>query len=264
MPAPASLPAVHAAFLAQALPLLANDARIVGVAAGGSYVTDTMDEHSDLDLVVAIEPAHVDAVMRDRQAIAAMLGPLLAAFTGEHVGEPRLLIALYGTAPLLHVDLKFVALPDAAQRVEDPVVLLDRDGRLAATLATGEARYPMPDAQWIEDRFWIWVHYAGTKIARGEFFDAIAMLAYLRSTVLGPLALQRAGVRPSGVRRIEQAAPDVAAWMQSTLATHSRDSCVDALQQCVACYLDLRGDAGGVVCRVDAENAVMGYLGEID
>ncbi|MBB5209291.1 nucleotidyltransferase domain-containing protein [Chiayiivirga flava] len=263
MSAPATLPAVHAAFLAQALPRLANDARIVGVAAGGSYITDTMDEHSDLDLVVAIEPARAETVMHERQAIAATLGPLLAAFTGEHVGEPRLLIALYDTTPLLHVDLKFVALPDAAQRVEDPVVLFDREGRLAATLATGEARYPAPDAQWIEDRFWIWVHYAGTKIARGELFDAIAMLAYLRSTVLGPLALQHAGARPSGVRRIEQAAPDMAAWMQSTLATHSRDSCIDALQQCVACYLDLRGTLARLVFRDDAERAVMGYLDEI-
>lgn len=264
MSAPASLPAVHAAFLAQALPRFANDARIVGVAAGGSYITDTMDEHSDLDLVVAIEPAQVEAVMRDRQAIAATLGPLLAAFTGEHVGEPRLLIALYGTSPLLHVDLKFVALPDAAQRVEDPAVLLDRDGRLAATLATGKALYPAPDAQWIEDRVWIWVHYAATKIARGELFDAIAMLAYLRSTVLGPLALQRAGARPSGVRRVEQAAPDAAAWMQATLATHSRDSCIDALQQCVACYLDLRDDTPHVQCRTDAQQAVQRHLEAMD
>ena len=40
-------------------------------------------------------------------AFAAGLGPLLACFTGEHVGEPRLLIALYGPPPV-HVDLKFV------------------------------------------------------------------------------------------------------------------------------------------------------------
>jgi hypothetical protein len=31
---------------------------------------------------------------------------LLVGFTGEHVGEPRVLICLYGP-PVLHVDLKF-------------------------------------------------------------------------------------------------------------------------------------------------------------
>jgi hypothetical protein len=36
-----------------------------------------------------------------------------SAFSGEHVGEPRALICLYGP-PLLPVDLKFVSLSDAA------------------------------------------------------------------------------------------------------------------------------------------------------
>lgn len=261
---PASLPATHAAFLAQALPQLATDARIVGVAAGGSYITDTMDAHSDLDLVVAVEPSDFAALLAQRQTIAAKLGPLLVAFTGEHVGEPRLLIALYDTTPLLHVDLKFVALPDAATRVEDPVVLFDRGGRLAAVLAQGDARYPAPDAQWIEDRFWIWVHYGAAKIARGELFDAIAMIEFLRYTVLGPLTLQRAGARPSGVRRIEHAAPEMALRLQATLPAYSRTSCTEALRTCVLRYLALRADAAQLHWRVGAQHAVQEHLDALD
>lgn len=49
--------------------------------------------------------------------LAGTLGHLLHAFTGEHVGEPRLLICLYGPE-LLHVDLKFVTLEMLTQRVE--------------------------------------------------------------------------------------------------------------------------------------------------
>ena len=45
--------------------------------------------------------------MGERRTIAESCGGLLAAFTGEHVGEPRLLICLYGP-PLAHVNLKFV------------------------------------------------------------------------------------------------------------------------------------------------------------
>src|SRR5688500_16195877 len=82
------------AFVDQAVPRLAEDPRVVGVAAGGSWIAGNMDEFSDVDLVIAVAPEHEAAVSRDRQAIAASLGPLLVAFTGEHVGEPRLLICL--------------------------------------------------------------------------------------------------------------------------------------------------------------------------
>src|SRR5438445_5441981 len=123
-----------------------------------------MDEFSDLDLLVATEPSDHGSVMTDRRRIADSLGPLLAAFTGEHVGESRLLICLYDAKQPLHVDLKFVALPDVAIRVEDPSVLWEREGRLTRALEDGAAEYPMPILQWIEDRFWVWVHYAAAKI----------------------------------------------------------------------------------------------------
>src|SRR5262245_37178745 len=100
------LPRLHAAFLRAALPRLHADDRILAGAAGGSVLTGAMDEYSDLDLIVALAPAAVRHVRPERQQSAATLGKLLAAFTGEHVGEPRLLICLYGP-PLLHVDLKF-------------------------------------------------------------------------------------------------------------------------------------------------------------
>jgi hypothetical protein len=43
--------------------------------------------------------------MEDRQQIAASLGSLLTVFTGDHVGEPRLLGCPYEVTPPLHVDL---------------------------------------------------------------------------------------------------------------------------------------------------------------
>src|SRR6476620_5752473 len=97
------LPALHTAFLQEALPRLQADERIVAVAAGGSFLTGGMDEYSDLDLIIAVSPAAVSQIMQERREIASTLGTLIAAFTGEHVGEPRLLICLYGP-PLLHVD----------------------------------------------------------------------------------------------------------------------------------------------------------------
>src|SRR5712692_6602221 len=55
--------------------------------------------------------------------------------------------------------------PNVTTRVEDPVVLWERDGRLTSALQRGMPAYPQPDLQWIEDRIWVWVHYAATKIA---------------------------------------------------------------------------------------------------
>jgi len=174
------LPADHQAFLDRALPLLRADPRLVGVAGAGSMISGTQDRYSDLDLVLVYADETVHAVGQERQRIAEGFALLLAAFTGEHVGEPRLLICLYD-APLLHVDLKFVALEDLARRIEDPVVLWERDGALSARMRASPAKHPMPDLQWIEDRFWVWVHYAAQRLGRGELFEVIDFLGFLRA-----------------------------------------------------------------------------------
>lgn len=256
----AGIPETHRAFLRAALPRLEADARLVGVAAGGSLLAGTMDEFSDLDLVIGVEPAAVDAVMAERHTIAAGLGHLLAAFTGEHVGEPRLLICLYA-GPLLHVDLKFASLEDVAERVEDPAILWEREGRLSGALARCAARSPAPEVQWIEDRFWVWIHYAAAKIGRGELFEAQESLAFLRTRVLAPLAAHARGAHTSGVRRIEHHAPGFAARLERTVATHDARACAAALEECARLYRELRaGAAGSLVIGDEAELAAMGYL----
>lgn len=259
------IPEPHATFLSAALEHLKADARLVGVAGGGSLVSGVMDEFSDLDLIIAVEPLSYDAVLADRMRIAESLGPLLAGFTGEHVGEPRLLICLYGPTPLLHVDLKFVSLPDIGRRVEDPVVFWERDGRLTGALKGGAARFPQPHLQWIEDRFWVWVHYGAGKIGRGELFEAVDFLAFLRGQVLGPLALLRAGARPSGVRKLELVAPEFAKELQTTLSTYEPRSCASALSAAIALYRELREQlaSNDLQLRRDAEAAAVAYLAEV-
>lgn len=259
---PSTLPVPHRAFLARCEAALRADARFVGLAAGGSYLTNAMDEFSDLDLVLAVEPSAYDDVLASRKAFAGTLGTLLAAFTGEHVGEPRLLICLYGH-PLLHVDLKFVVLEDAAQRVEDPAVIWERDARLSEVLSSGRAEFPNPDPQWLDDRFWTWVHYLAGKIARGELFEALDGLAFLRGRVLGPLALERAGARPAGVRRIEREVPEVARRMQEAVARYEAGDCLRALRACVALYRDFRPSSVDVAASAAAEATAVAYVDEV-
>jgi hypothetical protein len=233
------IPPLHAQFLRNAAVVLRKDERMVGMAVAGSLAEARADEFSDVDLVVAVEPRFIEEVLVERGAIARSLGNLAAAFTGEHVGEPRLLVCLYDD-PALHVDLKFVPLAEATPVVDNPVMVWDREGRMEAVIRQREGSYPAPDVQWIEDRFWVWVHYLAGKIARGELFEAIEGLSFLRVTVLAPLGLMRLGLSSVGVRRLEAKAPELAKALATTLAGHDRESLWNALESAITIYQGFR------------------------
>jgi len=259
-----SMPHALVSFLQTALPVLRGDERLLAVAAGGSFASGEMDEHSDLDLVLVCEPDSWPEMLSSRSELAERLGPLLAAFTGEHVGEPRLLICLYGP-PLVHVDLKFVSLENLGERVEDPVVLWDRTGEATALLGRGSSKYPQPDLQWIEDRFWVWIHYGASKVARGELFEALGFLAFLRGSVLGPLSLAAAGCQPNGVRKLETRVPERKRELLATIGAYHPRVCVEALLACSETYKRLRAELAlpGFAKRSDVEAEVLAYLSRL-
>ncbi len=98
-----TLPDLHRSFAEQLKLKFQADSRIHSLLAGGSLIHGGFDIYSDLDFVVVVDPLSYDEIMAQRIEFAGTLGHLLHAFTGEHVGEPRLLICLYGPE-LLHVD----------------------------------------------------------------------------------------------------------------------------------------------------------------
>ncbi|NOH31328.1 aminoglycoside 6-adenylyltransferase [Vibrio mediterranei] len=256
---PKSLPTSHQTVLEHIIAVLTQDSRICGIGCSGSYASNSMDKYSDLDFVVAIEPEHYLEVMAQWFDILNQFNGLLAAFTGEHVGEPRLIVSLFDDYEPVHVDFKFVSLPDAAVRVDDTQVLWQRDSCLSDVFASKKPHYPQPDAQWIEDRFWIWVHYAATKIARGEYFETLEFISFLRMTVLSPLALQQAGLTPSGVRTIEKRLPQFAGKLVKTVAMPEKVSLISALEQCIVIYLELRAKEN-VTINERAKLASIDYL----
>jgi len=256
--------AEHSHFVARAIEQLATDPRIVGLGVGGSWIERQMDQFSDLDLVVVIDPAHVASVMSSRREVAATLGTLLSSFTGEHVGEPRLLICLYGD-PLLHVDLKFVSLPEVADRVEDPEVLWDRSGDVTKIIGATTALFPPVNVQQLEDRFWVFTQYAASKLGRGELFEVIDFLAFLRDNVLGPMCAAKHGRQARGVRKLEQFAGEDQARFVATLAGTDRGACGTALLAAVEFYRDLRAvlSTPNLVLRTEAERAAVAYLKDV-
>ncbi|KLV03412.1 oxalate:formate antiporter [Photobacterium aquae] len=258
---PKSLPSSHQSLLEHIVQSLSQDHRLCGIGCSGSYASDTMDQYSDLDIVIAIDPMFYQEVMAQRFEILKQFENMLAAFTGEHVGEPRLIISIFDNKELVHVDFKFVSLPDAATRVDDTQVIWERGSLLSDVFATATPQYPQPDPQWIEDRIWIWTHYAAAKIARGEYFETLEFLSFLRINVLSPLALKQAGLTPSGVRTIEKRLPAFADKLLHTVAMPERDSLKSALMHCVSIYLELR-DNENIVTNDRAKDACVRYLTE--
>ncbi len=79
---PRTLQDRHRSFLISTIDATQRDARLIGVAAGGSLLADSIDEYSDLDLVIAVEPRAYDGIMQERRRIAGALGPLLTSRDG--------------------------------------------------------------------------------------------------------------------------------------------------------------------------------------
>lgn len=235
------LPSQHATFLEQLVEMLKQDHRFEALLAGGSMVHGGFDELSDLDLVPIVRDEAYPQVMKQRRAVAESFGNLLAAFTGEHVGEPRLLICLYGPE-LLHVDLKFLVRADLGQLVERPLVLWARNpAAIELTLDKAKIVWPNHSPDWFEDRAWIWLHYGATKLQRGELFEAMGMIAFFREQVLGPMLNRRQRRPQRGVRKIEQIGREVDK-LRGVVANHSKEAVTSALQNAMRLYVELRSD----------------------
>lgn len=239
-----------------------SDARICGLAVSGSWASGELDDFSDLDILIVAQDESYQDVFRERFEIMNSLGESVSVFTGEHVGEPRLLICLFKN-PLIHVDLKFVQISDFHERIEDPMIVWERDGKLNSAIKKTSAEPVKPDAQYLEDRIWTWIHYGAAKSARGELFEAVSMLNFIRETVLGPIALWQAGKQARGVRWLERDVPAFALSLQRTLPeSHDSRSCCKCLLAAADIYCDLRSGYSDDAVRAnpEAEREVRSYL----
>lgn len=246
---PSNIPIAHAQFLDRVRDAVASDDRFTALLIGGSYIHGGLDKHSDLDFVIVVEDTSYSSVMAARETFAKNLGDFISAFPGDHVGEPRLLICLYGP-PLLHVDFKFVLISDLDHQIERRVILFARDpAAIEARTQAGSVEWPELPSEWFEARAWIWLHYAVTKFARGELYEAIGMLGFFREQVLGPLLYRRAGKNQRGVRRLEALGLDRQGKLAATVAGHDASSVRSAILASIDLYLDLRSDDSLLVPR---------------
>jgi len=252
-------------FVDKAKTILEPDDNVIGLAVAGSWLTDEIDEFSDLDLVLVTK----QKISNDKNLMldyAKRLGNFLSGFTGEHVGEPRVLICLYDN-PLLHVDIKFVTLDEFHSRIETPTLLIEKNGQLEKAINNSQAKYPYPDYQWIEDRFWTWIHYALLKIGRGEYLEAFDFLGFLRMIVFGPLLHIKNKNLPRGVRKVEtEIDSNDLDKLKLTIPTYDKQSLLDSLRNAVLLYRQLRTELydNKVNLQKDTDKQVMIYFDEIE
>ncbi len=250
-------------FVSRTTGVLENDSRFVGLAIAGSWANNEVDEFSDLDLVLCCANGELPDLTGMRE-VAASLGSLISSFSGEHVGEPTLLICLFDEGRVIHVDLKFESLEGMQNRPYDPVVIWERESALSDRLASSDAKPIAPNLQWIEDRFWTWVHYAALRLGRAELFDLVGFLGFIREQVLGPLALHAEGFPPFGVRKIERHLPDFSRRLQETIPQYDVKSCYVAILASIDIYRELRAQRlDGVAVNEHAEMASVCYLKEV-
>ncbi len=97
------------------------------------------------------------------------------------------------------------------------------------------------DYQSIEDRFWVWVHYASSKLGRGELFEAIDALSLLRNKVLGSLLHLKYKSNPRGVRKLEFILDeDDRNKLKKTIPLYTFDSIKSSVRQVVEMHRELR------------------------
>lgn len=251
-------------FAAHVVDIVKDDPNVTGLAAAGSWITHELDEYSDIDLVL-VTKKQIAGNKEEMMAYARSFGDFISGFTGEHVGEPRLLVCLYDK-PLLHVDIKFITLPEFYTRVENPVVLFERNNQLTSVINTTRAEWPQPDFQWIEDRMWTWVHYVAGKAARGEYFECLDGLGYIRARVLAPLLQLKSKTKPRGLRKVESklSMPDLES-LKITIASYSKTSILKALDNTISVYRSLRRKlfSPAITLQEKAEKRSMEFLKKI-
>jgi hypothetical protein len=209
------------------------------MAVAGSFAAGNADELSDVDLRLYVRDGAVEAVAARVPDLAETCGHVVALFTGEHVGVPTLTIVLYDD--LVHVDFDVLSAARVAEHNQGlPVLVLwERDGLAAGLPGTYEPEVA-GDLRWMEARIWTWCWYIQTKVLRGELYEALDGLQYVRDRVLFRLLAFHIGVRPAGGRRAESLVGERAdAFARTVPFGLERAAVLEALRAEIALYLEL-------------------------
>jgi predicted nucleotidyltransferase len=212
------------------------DPDIVGMAVTGSFATGEADDVSDVDLRLYVRPDAVDAVVARVPELAAASGRVVALFVADHLAIPTLTIVLYDD--LVHVDFDVIAADRAAEHNEGlPAVVLWEREPISDALPGTYAPQVAADVRWMEARIWTWSWYIHSKVLRGELYEALDGLQYVRDQVLFRLLAFHGKRRPARGRRAEAIVGDHADEFARTVpASLDSASIMEALRAEIDLY----------------------------
>lgn len=208
---------------------------VVGMALSGSLATGSGDAFSDIDLVV-VSGSEI-GLEKVRERLIRSCGVHVARYSGEHVGEPRLVVVLY--SDLIKVDFVFLEQDDlAAWNGGRPIAILwERGGVLSRELAGRQSSSSRAEAvDFLERRFWSWTWYGFAKLLRGERYEALSAIGYLRDKALFPALAARSGSSQRGARRIDELVAAADLPFDATVPRLEDDDLLAALRACVRVY----------------------------
>jgi predicted nucleotidyltransferase len=178
------------------------DPDVMAMVVTGSFATGDADELSDIDLRVYVRPDAVESVVARIPDLTAAAGRVVALFVAEHLGIPTLTIVLYDD--LVHVDFDVVAADRAAEHNDGlPAVVLWERQPISDALPGTYAPEVAAGVRWVEARIWTWSWYIQSKVLRGELYEALDGVQYVRDQVLFRLLAFHGERRPAGGRRAE-------------------------------------------------------------
>lgn len=212
------------------------DPDVVAMVVTGSFATGEADEVSDVDLRVYVRPDEVESVVARIPDLASAGGTVVALFVAEHLSIPTLTIVLYDD--LVHVDFDVVAADRAAEHNDGlPAVVLWEREPISDALPGTYAPEVAAGVRWMEARIWTWSWYIQSKVLRGELYEALDGLQYVRDQVLFRLLAFRGERRPAGGRRAEAVVGDHGGAFARTIPRSlDRASVLAALREEVDLY----------------------------
>ena len=88
---------------------------------------------------------------------------------------------------------------------------------------------------------WTWVHYIASKAARGEYFECLDALGFIRARVLAPMMQVKNKIIAKGLRKVETSlgAADLKD-LESTIPEYNKASILQALDNTINNYRMLR------------------------
>ena len=233
----------------------------IGIAVGGSYLSNQLDEYSDLDIYLVVSDAAAILDFDAKKEILATVANPLCCYTNGH--DARVIICLYQLeSALLHVDWKWLTLKEFEDRVENPAVIFEHKSALTAVIARTESSYPKPDIERTESRFWSWIHYVLSKIGRGELLEASDYLSEVRTCCVGPLLLHKNGLYPRRMRHAEDLPRAEWALLDKSIQKEfSKKACFEATMGMIKLYQYIRKSylCGNFQQLTEAETACLAY-----